>query len=105
MNPIGWALATVLSTLVGSIWAHAPMWVVGLISAFAGIVLTVYLFGYIYFMFKNPDALRSERFTLSKMAIEKSIVGDTLQGFSQVEEGQSGRSLAAPTQRTEQDAR
>ena len=42
----------------------------------------VSLFGgaYIYFMLKRPEMLRSERFVLEKLAIEKSTFGDNLQG-------------------------
>lgn len=46
------------------------------------LVTAIYLGAYIYFMFKNPDALRSETFTLRKMAIEKSLHGDDLTGLT-----------------------
>jgi hypothetical protein len=36
---------------------------------------------YFFLLFNDRDALRSERFTLSKMAIEKSVTGDSLKGF------------------------
>jgi membrane protein implicated in regulation of membrane protease activity len=81
MNPLGWALATVLSALVFLVWQHAPFWIAGVIVAFAAVLLLAYVGAYLFFMLKNPDALRSERFTLSKMQIEKSQIGDTLHGF------------------------
>ena len=68
-----------LGGLIGSLWAGAPdwllRWLMGLIVGDAG------LFGiaFVYFMFKNPDALRSESFELEKMAMER-FLGDSLQG-------------------------
>lgn len=34
-------------------------------------------------MFHNPDALRSESYSLSKMAIERGLVGDSISGVAQ----------------------
>ncbi len=41
----------------------------------------MYLAAYIFFMIRSPDALRSEKFTLSKLAIEHSAKGDNLSGL------------------------
>jgi hypothetical protein len=84
LNPLGWALAISLSGVLGSVYAHCPPWVTTLFCVFASIVLVFYLASYVYFALTNSDALRSERFTLSKMAIEKNIIGDSLQGFIQL---------------------
>lgn len=45
------------------------------------LVLLLFLSSYVYFMRTNPDALRSEQFSLSKLAIEKGLIGDTLSGL------------------------
>ena len=83
--------STVLSTLivmggvllvglVGSLWASAPEWLLKWLVAL--IVGDAVLFGvaFIYFMFKSPDALRSESFELEKMAMERGLFGDSLHG-------------------------
>lgn len=82
LNPIGWAFATILAALIASVTAHSPVWVTAVLAVFAGLILVVYLFGFLYLMIKDRDALRSERFTLSKMAIERSVIGDSLKGFA-----------------------
>jgi len=84
LNPIAGALALLLSALLAAIWLHAVMWVDVLLAVFASLVLAVFLFTYVYFVFKNSDALRSEKFTLYKIALERSLTGDTLKGFSEV---------------------
>lgn len=44
------------------------------------ISVLVYLGSYIYLLKTNPDALRSERYSLEKLAIEKGVYGDNLIG-------------------------
>ena len=82
LNPIAWAFATVLSAMIGTSIVHAPPWTTVTLAIFAGVILIVFIVAYLYFMVKDPDALRSEKFTLSKMAIERSVIGDSLIGFS-----------------------
>lgn len=70
-----------VSALLGAFRFGAPLWAtVGLFVAL-GLCVIAYLVAYGYFMLKSPDALRSERFTLSKLALERSITGDNLAGF------------------------
>jgi hypothetical protein len=41
----------------------------------------LYIGAYVYFAWRAPDYLRSEKYTLSKLAIEKSVKGDNIRGF------------------------
>ena len=102
LNPIAWAFATVLSALIGSILVHGPSWVTAVLAVFAATLLVVFIFAYLYLMVKDRDALRSERFTLSKMAIEKSVMGDSLRGFREVEIEQQPM-IVSPAESGEQD--
>ena len=69
-----------LAGLILALYARAPdwilQWILGLIVADAVLFFAAFL----YFMFKNPDALRSERFELEKLAMERGLVGDSVQG-------------------------
>ena len=77
--------------------SNAPMWTDALLGVLLCCCVTLYLIGYIYFAVKNPDALRSERFTLSKMAIEKNLIGDNIFGLLEVEEAENlGKTAALP---------
>jgi hypothetical protein len=78
LNPLQWTLAILLLGLLILLWTGADKWIiVGLgVCVFGDVGLLA--FGYFYFMFKNPDALRSEAFSLQKMAIERGLVGDSL---------------------------
>jgi hypothetical protein len=56
-----------------------------------------FLVAYFILLFVDRDALRSERFTLSKLAIEKSVTGDSLRGFAAIEVADQ-RALSVPAE-------
>jgi hypothetical protein len=81
LSDLRWFFAIVISALLVGLKVNAPLWILILLACFAGLIALIYLASYIYFGLRNPDALRSEKFTLSKLAIERSVVGDNLSGF------------------------
>lgn len=85
LNPLLWSLGSLLSALMVSVHLRGDLWLVATTAAMVGANLLVLLFSYLYLLTRDRDALRSERFTLSKMAIEKSLTGDTLSGFRMLE--------------------
>ena len=100
LSPLGWALAILVGGLVGV--QHYN------VAVSVGIVLTAYIAAYFWFAFKSPEYLRSERYSLSKMAIEKSVKGDDIAGFFSPEvvseqlptlPNESTATLPAPTKR------
>jgi threonine/homoserine/homoserine lactone efflux protein len=96
LNPLAWAFGLTLSALAVSVSFKAPDWIIVFLSVVSSLILAVFLFAYIYLLFRDRDALRSETVTLSKMALERSIRGDSLNGFEEVEH--PGRRVpAAPT--------
>jgi hypothetical protein len=85
LSPLGWLTAIISSALFGSFVSHAPMWAIVTLTAALVMCVIMYFVAYIFFMMKNPDALRSERFTLSKLALERSVKGDSIAGFLDVD--------------------
>lgn len=81
LNPLGWLNAILLGGLSSCLYFKSPGWLLILIAVFLSIGVIMYLSSYAYFALRFPDYLRSERFTLSKMVIEKSIKGDNLTGL------------------------
>ena len=101
LNPLAWALGIVLSgMLVAARIPNLPTWALTLLGTCAAILVIAYLVAYFYLLFTDRDALRSERFTLSKLAIEKSITGDSLRGFTAIELGDQ-KILPVPSEITE----
>ncbi len=84
LQPLAWLTAILISGLVIAIKWKAPTWVLIIIAAVLCLTIALFLISFSYFAIKNPDALRSERFTLSKMAIEKNLIGDNTIGLIEV---------------------
>jgi hypothetical protein len=76
-----WVIGLFLSALALLVFSGAPPWLLILVGLALSVVLVVFLGAYLYLLLRNPDALRSEHFSLSKMAIEKGLVGDNVQGL------------------------
>ena len=55
-----------------------------------------YIGAYWYFALTDKEALRSEHFTLKKLAIEKGFVGDDITGYMKIAERDEPLSLPAP---------
>jgi hypothetical protein len=87
INPLQWTLTiAVVGLLAVSLEPHAPPWLAIFFAAIVGAVIVLLLFAFVFFMIKGPDALRSEKYSLVKTAIEKRLVGDSLTGLLQVVE-------------------
>jgi hypothetical protein len=69
------------SAMVGSLYGRAPDWVPIFFATLLGLDFIAFLCAYAYFARTAPDALRSEKFYLQKMAIERGYVGDAHSGL------------------------
>ena len=86
LAPFQWLLALVLSALLVANQAgleNGP--VVALLLWFSGITFGMTCFAALYLLFKRPDFLRSERFSIEKLMIEHGLIGDSISGFSRPE--------------------
>ena len=91
-------LAALLTTaLLAGGYYSLPYWILTIIAIAWCVTIAMCLFFYIFFAVKNPDYLRSERYTLSKMALEKNLIGDDRAGFSEIEEFREAKVVAAPS--------
>jgi hypothetical protein len=81
LSDLRWFIYVMLSGFLLAVRLSAPKWVIVFIAIMLGFGAILYLGLYIYFGITNPGALRSESFTLYKMAIEKTVIGDDLAGF------------------------
>ncbi|MCH9006243.1 MAG: hypothetical protein IH838_13270 [Proteobacteria bacterium] len=81
LHALQWVIGMLLVSLPMLAASRAPSWLLISVAAALGGILVTFVTAYVYFLFTNPDALRSESFTLSKMAIERGLVGDSLSGL------------------------
>ncbi len=87
LKPLGWMMSILVAATIAAFYFSTPAWVGGLFAIFAACTMALYLFAYVYCIFKDRDALRSETYSIQKLAIEKGFVGDSLQGVIELQEG------------------
>lgn len=95
LQPLVWLIAILISGLLYAATRAVPEWVLIALAIFLGIAIFLYMTTYGYFALKNVDALRSEKYTLSKMAIEKNLIGDNRVGLQEI--GNFETHLSSPT--------
>jgi hypothetical protein len=81
LNPLHWLISILISGLIISFCYGLPSWMTITFFGCAITAIILYFVAYIYFMIKDRDALRSEKFTIQKLAIEKGIIGDSVHGI------------------------
>jgi hypothetical protein len=82
--PLQWKIIVLVFFLFLFVVVKAPLWIE--IGVFVLLVVLVLQssFSYHYFMKTNPDALRSEKYSISKYAIERGLYGDSDSGMREV---------------------
>jgi len=65
---------------------HAPYWIELPFLIVTLVVVIVYIGAYVFCLFKDREALRSETYSIQKLAIEKGYVGDSTAGLFKAEE-------------------
>ena len=83
LKPLTWLLGILLATLLAAFRFGAPAWFCYLLAGIAILAVLLFFFAYMFCLFKDRDALRSESFSLRKMQIEKGLYGDNEMGLIQ----------------------
>jgi glucan phosphoethanolaminetransferase (alkaline phosphatase superfamily) len=98
LRPLQWMVLVLALALLGALKYQSPTWL--LVALFVSLLLLVIalLVAYFYCLFsgKQPliDALRTEHYSIQKLAIEKGYVGDSLTGLSKLEDGTGVRPIS-----------
>jgi hypothetical protein len=80
LKPLSWMMAILISATLSAFWLKTPYWLGVTFAMFTGLTMLLYLFTYIYCLFKDKDALRSETYSIQKLAMEKGFFGDDIIG-------------------------
>src|SRR5580704_12442463 len=84
INPLQWTLVIGFAALFFFVMAKSPPWLLISTAVATGADFLLLLCAYGYFAVKDPDALRSEQYSLVKTAIEKRLLGDSITGLIEV---------------------
>lgn len=82
LKPLAWLIAMLALLVALLAFARAPEWL--LVWAASSLIGTIGLYALIYALcfFIDRDALRSESYSLNKLAIEHKLIGDSEVGLS-----------------------
>jgi hypothetical protein len=89
-------IALLLSSTLLCFYLNSPSWVGITLVVLSVLSALLYLMAYVYFMFKDRDALRSERYSIQRLAIEKGLIGDSLYGLFDPQSSSTPNLLAQP---------
>jgi hypothetical protein len=80
LKPLGWLIAMLLPSTLAAFYYLLPAAITGTLMLLTVISVLAYLGAYVYFLKVDPDALRSETYSLKKLAIQRGIFGDSTHG-------------------------
>lgn len=83
LAPLGGLLSLLVAALLICPLVRADRWVSILFAAATAVSFVAFVSAYAWFAVKSPDSLRSERYSLMKLSIEKSVTGDNRTGFAE----------------------
>jgi hypothetical protein len=86
LNTLGWMMLLLIAGLIGTASAGVPQWTLVLLATCLMIDFLVFIGAYIYFAVTAPEFLRSESYSIQKLAIEKRYLGDSSSGVFPLEE-------------------
>jgi len=81
LQPLLWVILLCLIGISSTVPFGGPGWLIKVIAGLLVAAVLVSIGSFIFLLIKDRDALRSEKFVLSKMAIEQGLVGDSESGL------------------------
>jgi hypothetical protein len=80
LRPLGWFLSIFTAGILSALWLKAPLWLIVFFTSTLGIGAFFYLAAFAYCLIYDREALRSETYSIQKLAIEKGFRGDSITG-------------------------
>jgi hypothetical protein len=78
LRPLGWLIGILATLVLAAIRFQAPVWMNAAIIALLVLGVSIYLSAFVYCLLTDKEALRTEKYSIQKLAIEKGFVGDNL---------------------------
>ncbi len=104
VSNLGWMAVILGGCVLGALQGHAPDWLLIFFAVLFAVDFTTFIGIYIYFALTDSDALRSERYTIQKLAIERHLLGDGIGGLFEIEPDATSQSqIAGPSKPSEGD--
>ena len=75
LRPLGWLIGILATLAFAGMHLQIPIWMNVVIFALLSLGVTLYLRAFFYCLLNDREALRSEKYSLQKLAIEKGRGG------------------------------
>jgi hypothetical protein len=95
LKPLAWLIGILALSIALFLYAKAPGWLVATLGVSFIVAIFLYFACYLYCLMNDRDALRSEKYSINKMAIEHGVYGDNNSGVISLPSSES-LSLPAP---------
>ena len=79
LKPLAWLILTLTTTSVLLVYVAGPAWLLIVAAGLLAAAIALYFIAF-SFCLKDRDALRSETYSLHKIAIEHGLTGDSITG-------------------------
>ncbi|OFX25759.1 MAG: hypothetical protein A2041_14620 [Bacteroidetes bacterium GWA2_31_9b] len=81
LKPLTWLISVITGGIILLLEFNSPNWLIIMFSIIMGVAILIFFFSYIYCLFTDKDAIRSEKYSIQKLAIEKGLYGDNVTGI------------------------
>jgi hypothetical protein len=86
LKPLAWLVGILTFATVIMVYVGAPNWLLIVMAILLFAIVGLYCWAYGFCLLNDRDALRSEKYSLHKMAIEHRLIGDNSAGLFEPEE-------------------
>lgn len=80
LKPLTWLISSIFGGIILLLKIDSPNWIIVMFLIVIGVALIIFFFTYLFCLFTDKDAIRSEKYSIQKMAIEKGVYGDNTVG-------------------------
>jgi len=80
LKPLAWLIVTLTTTSVLLVYVAGPAWLLIVAAGLLAAAIALYFIAFSFCLIKDRDALRSETYSLHKIAIEHGLTGDSITG-------------------------
>jgi len=85
LKPLRWLIGLSFSATLILAVSDSATWLLIVFMSLSVISVILFIFAYVFCLLKSPENLRSEKYTIQKMAIERGIIGDDIVGQIEIE--------------------
>ena len=88
LRSLAWPNALLLTALIWGSVKNAPSSLLLILTILLVFFMLLYAASFVFFAIKDPNMLRSEKFNIEKMAIERGLYGDDRVGLNEIAQPQ-----------------